>query len=87
MSALAFVHGGAALAASVRAVRTHYGSQRIGILETRAEVLNCARKAAKGSECDFALALRSSLEVATQLDITELAQLAETSWPRLRGCP
>jgi hypothetical protein len=87
MSALGFVHGGAALAASVRAVRAHYGTPGIGILETRAEVLNCARKAAKGSECDLALALRSSLEVATQLEIAELAKLAETSWPRLRGCP
>jgi len=76
-----------ALTASLRAVRSHYGSPRIGILETRAEVLNCARKAAKGSECDFALALRSSLEVATQLDIAELAKLAETSWPTLQVQP
>lgn len=63
--------------AARRAVQTHYGKHRVSVSETRAEVLNCARKAAKGSACDMAERLTASLEVATQHDIAALGKLAE----------
>lgn len=64
------------------AVRSHYGITRLGLIETRAEVLNCARKAAKGSADDFAAALTAGLEVASGMPIAELAKLAE-EWPTI----
>jgi hypothetical protein len=60
-----------------RIVRSHYGAYRIGLVETRAEILNCARKAEKGSACDLAEELQHRLEVATQLTIKELAENAK----------